>query len=92
MDGQGSGSRSLALSSCSHPDWNEDILKDTWSSPLTTEAMGPKKLDPPQLSCWEQKAAGSERDASGRRRDQSRDDDGSRMEELLGCMYFCPSI
>ena len=43
---EGSGSRSLALSSCCHPDWNEDILKDTWPSPLTTEATGPKILDP----------------------------------------------
>lgn len=62
---QGSGSRSLALSSCSYPDWNEDILKDTWPSPLTAEATGPKKLDPPRLSCWEEKATDSKRDASG---------------------------
>lgn len=27
--------------------------------------MGPKKLDPPRLSCWEEKAAGREKDASG---------------------------
>lgn len=64
-NGQGSGSRSLVLSSCSHPDWNEDIFKDTSPPPPTTEATGPKKLDPPRLSCWEEKAASSERDASG---------------------------